>query len=134
MTSLSEAPGSRAGFTLIELLIVMVILALSTALVSVGWQHTANAAQDRKAANIIAAALNQTRNNAIRLNRSQTFDLNAIGTDPRLASIPLRSTPRRIRFEPDGSAVDARIIVGETGSRYRIEVDWLTGAIEVESL
>lgn len=131
MTSPFDAGRSQAGFTLIELLIVLIIIALATALA--GWQRSAANLQDRQVASQLVAALNQTRNEALRLNRHRTFDLATVRGDSRLASTPIRSTARLIRFAPDGTAHPVQIQIGKEDTRYRIEIDWLTGAVAMRA-
>ena len=138
------------GFTLIELLAVLFILALVAAFVvpSLGGGEVIEL---KSAARSLASGLRHTRNRALNDNRSATLDLDV---DKREFQLPgeqrVRKLPQRIdivlftarseqrseqrgaiRFFPDGSSTGGRITLSAGGARYLVNVDWLTGKVNV---
>ncbi len=131
MTSLFRMNAGSPGFTLIELLVVMTILALATALVSTAWRASAERIGTREAASAVASALNNARNDALRWNRPREISMDRLTKDPRLTGVKIEASAPRVRFAPNGSSDGAAIMIVGAGASYRIEVDWLTGAVAV---
>ena len=141
---------STTGFTLIELLAVLFILALVAAFVvpSLGG---GGLIELRSAARSLAAGLRHTRNRALNDNRSASLDLDVVKREFKLPGEQrVRKLPQRIeiklftarseqqseqrgaiRFFPDGSSTGGRITLSTAGARYLVNVDWLTGKVNV---
>ncbi len=133
-----------AGFTLIETLVVLVVLALMvTVLISRG--PTRSATIDLRAASrTLTDALRHARGEAIANDRTvrvsvadmrEALDRTARHDQAGAISLALH-TPAddphedgMLRFTPDGSANDARIVLGEAHEQVSIRVEWLTGRI-----
>jgi general secretion pathway protein H len=141
----SAGPSKEAaGFTLIEMMVVLVVLALMTGiLVSRG--PTRSATIDLNAASrTLVDALRHARGQAIITDRpvlvsvAQAREALARAAYREQAgpmALSLHSPPDdphrdgTLRFEPDGSASSARIVVAEGHESVSITVDWLTGRI-----
>ncbi len=138
------------GFTLIELLAVLFILAFVAAVVVPSLGGGA-AIELRSAARSLAAGLRHTRNRALNDNRSAVLDLDVVKREFRLPGEQrVRKLPKRIdivlftarseqqseqrgaiRFFPDGSSTGGRITLSTDSMRYLVNVDWLTGKVDV---
>ncbi len=139
------------GFTLLELLVVLAIAALLFAVTPPLIASAIPGVQLKGAARELAAALRQTRSRAISdaSPKRLTIDLAA-----RQLRMPWRSRPvdvpaeidlelivaesqrldsdqAMVVFFPDGSSTGGRIQMARAGSRYQVDVDWLTGKVSV---
>ena len=141
---------TTAGFTLLELLAVLLILALVAAFVVPSLGGGAGI-ELKSAARSLAAGLRQTRNQALNDNRSATLALDVAKREFRLPGEQrARKLPERIdivlfsarserlsaargaiRFFPDGSSTGGRITLSSDTLRYLVDVDWLTGRVNV---
>ena len=139
------------GFTLLELLVVLVIAVLLVAVVPPLISGMSGATELRSAARQLAAGLRFARNEAVTRQREAvlTLDLSkhrfAISGDPREIALPeslslhlytaqselLDQATGNIRFFPDGSSTGGAVTVSGPKLAYRINVDWLTGAIAI---
>jgi general secretion pathway protein H len=142
------------GFTLIEMLVVLAILALIMALVPAYLTGGTERIELKGAARAVAAALRETREEALARNRPLEFviDLDrsrfrGVGAQvdhPMPASIGVTlvttSEERRsagrgaIRFFPDGSSTGGGVILARGTGRYDVLVDWLTGRVTVAAI
>lgn len=134
------------GFTLLETLVVLVILALTLAVVvpvvSKGLGTSLN-----DVARDLHSGLRQTRNAAVSQQESTLFVLDLDGHAFRAGTDDPRSIPQNlelhsrtatremrdgrvgVRFYPDGSSSGGRIGVSEGEAFVWLEVDWLTGRV-----
>jgi len=139
------------GFTLLELLVVLVIAVLLVAVVPPLISGMSGATELRSAARQLAAGLRFARNEAVTRQREAvlTLDLSkhrfAVNGDPREIALPeslslhlytaqselLDQATGNIRFFPDGSSTGGAVTVSGPKLAYRINVDWLTGAIAI---
>lgn len=139
------------GFTLLELLVVLVIAVLLVAVVPPLISGMSGATELRGAARQLAAGLRFARNEAVTRQREAvlTLDLSkhrfAVSGDPREIALPeslslhlytaqselLDQATGNIRFFPDGSSTGGAVTVSGPKLAYRINVDWLTGAIAI---
>lgn len=139
------------GFTLLELLMVLVIAVLLVAVVPPLISGMSGATELRSAARQLAAGLRFARNEAVTRQREAvlTLDLSkhrfAVSGDPREIALPeslslhlytaqselLDQATGNIRFFPDGSSTGGAVTVSGPKLAYRINVDWLTGAIAI---
>ena len=139
-----RASGGASGFTLIETLVVLAVLGLMvTVLLSRGLTRSASI-DLRAAARTLTDTLRHARGQAIASDRPvrvSVADMRGVldGTARRnragAISLAVHSPPDDphddavLRFAPDGSANDARIVLDEAHERISIRVDWLTGRI-----
>jgi general secretion pathway protein H len=139
------------GFTLLELLVVLVIGVLLVSLAPPLLSGLSGATELRGAARQVAAGLRSARNEAVSRQREAalTLDLEqhrfGVTGDPREIALPERlaiqlytaqeelvdATSGGIRFFPDGSSTGGAITVSGPKRAYRVNVDWLTGAIAI---
>ncbi len=140
----SRAASADGGFTLIETIVVLVVLALMASLL-VSRGPTRSATLDLTAASrSLADALRAARGHAITTDQPVRIGLDTLrGVIARHASrspagpisVALHSPaddPHEngtLRFDPDGGANGARLVLAEGHERLSIDVDWLTGRI-----
>jgi general secretion pathway protein H len=145
------ARAGQHGFTLLEILIVLVIGVLLVALVPPLLSGMSGATELRGAARQLAAGLRNARNEAVTRQQEAvlTLDLErhrfGVTGDPREIALPesvalklytaqselLDSATGGIRFFPDGSSTGGAITVSGPKLAYRLNVDWLTGAVAI---
>ncbi len=141
---------SATGFTLFELLAVLLILSL-VAVVVVPSLGSGASVELKSAARSLAAGLRLTRNQALNENRSAALAVDVVKHEFRLpGERHVRKLPEKIdivlftarseqqdeyrgaiRFFPDGSSTGGRITLSVDGLRYLVDVDWLTGKVNV---
>ena len=138
------------GFTLLETLVVIVIMALIAAVMAPNLVSTANT-RLRAAASELVAALRDTRLHALSHREQAVL---RVELDPPGYLLPGSKTPRTldrelnlqltsaasdiidrnsgtVRFYPDGSSNGGRISVSNGKLVQHIDVEWLTGRIQV---
>lgn len=139
------------GFTLLEILVVLVIGVLLVALVPPLLSGLSGGTELRSTARQLAAGLRAARNEAITRQREAVLTLDlaqhrfGVSGDARVVKLPdsvalklytaqaelLDSATGNIRFFPDGSSTGGHLIVSGPKIAYRVNVDWLTGAIVI---
>ncbi|MCU7846906.1 MAG: prepilin-type N-terminal cleavage/methylation domain-containing protein [Candidatus Thiodiazotropha sp. (ex Lucinoma kastoroae)] len=143
-------PGS-AGFTLLELIVVLTIAGALVALVPPAMDRLLPGLKIKAASQEMADAMRFVRSWSIAQGgeglftldlqqkhytispRKRTYDL------PESSEMTLVSADDEqqgkgqggIRFFPDGSSSGGRVILLDSGKRYQIDVDWLTGRVTV---
>ncbi len=147
------APNKSGGFSLIEMVAVMVLIALLFALVSMSFSKSLTSAKVQAASRSLVAALRYTRGQAIVKGKSTSLELDVENNrymvpGPKVVMLPatMRMTlltadseqtgqnSGRIRFFPDGASTGGHISVYQGNNEWRINVDWLTGAVTREEL
>jgi general secretion pathway protein H len=145
-----SAPSSAAGFTLLEMLVVIVILALATAVAMPILARPSDGVRLRATARDLINALRLTRAMAIARNAeiALTIDVDkrsfvsaAIRTQsfgPDIAAELIFAEPERtarssggFRFFPDGSSSGGDVRLRLRGSEAKICVNWLTGEAQL---
>lgn len=141
----------QQGFTLLEILVTLVIGVLLISLVPPLLSGMNSTTELRSAARQLAAGLRSARDEAITRQQEAvlTLDLSqhrfSVSGHPRSIALPegialkldtaqselLSSAIGSIRFFPDGSSTGGAITVQGAKLAYRINVDWLTGAIAI---
>ncbi len=141
----------QRGFTLLEILVALVIGVLLVALVPPLLSGMSGATELRGAARQLAAGLRNARNEAVTRQREAVLTLDlaqrrfSVSGDPREIALPgsvalrlytaqselLDAATGNIRFFPDGGSTGGAITVSGPKLAYRINVDWLTGAIAI---
>ena len=152
---------ARRGFTLIELVVVIMLLAVVTALAASAVSRGLPGQQLRRASREIAAELRYTRARAIATGRPQVFVFDTRtrawrGPDRRHGQVPASvlviATGARseqegdgtavVRFFPEGAATGGRFVLsaqrpgkatGPTDGRggWQVDVEWLTGEVRL---
>lgn len=142
----------QQGFTLIELLIVIVIIALAAAVAVPNIGSGNQAASINGAAREIASALRFARGHALTHRKESVFMLNleentysltdrdkvykiakdiAVSLDAAQSQV-LDDNHGGIRFFPDGSSTGGRITLELGTHKRQLDVNWLTGQVEIE--
>jgi general secretion pathway protein H len=144
--------GSAKGFSLLEILLVLVVLAIASALILPALIQPVGT-QLRTAAGSFAAGLRQARNDAVSTHRDVLFTVHldarefAIGDGARRRRVPAQValsvfTARSevidehsaaIRFFADGSSTGGRVTLSAGERRYHVDVDWMTGQVRVRA-
>jgi len=136
---------------MLELLLVLVLLVIAYGIASPVVANLSGSGDLKGSARTIASALKRTRNAAIssRQETPLTFDLEAHTLtvsgetkpvqlseklDLQLYTVQQELTSDKvaaIRFYPDGSSTGGRVTVGKDERRFEIDVDWLTGRVQI---
>lgn len=141
-----------AGFTLIELLAVLVILAVTSAVVAPRVDNAINAARSKAVVRDILHLANSARRQAIKSASEVVLEVDIANHQVSVAGqesglqlpefLPVEITAAKseqrtaqragVRFFADGSATGGRIVLGPPGGpRYFVDVDWLTGVASI---
>ena len=141
----------QAGFTLMEVLVALVIGVLLVAVTPPLLSGMSGATELRGAARQLAAGLRSARNEAVTRQQEAVLLLDLEGrrftvsgdrreiTLPSSISLHLYTAQSEliddkkgsVRFFPDGSSTGGAITVSGPKLAYRLNVDWLTGAIAI---
>ncbi|MGR9106179.1 MAG: GspH/FimT family protein [Gammaproteobacteria bacterium] len=140
-----------AGFTLLELLLVLTIAVIAMVVVVPNFAKGIDAVRLQSTSREIASALRYLRGHAVSQHVQAEFNVDVDANVYRITgrqknytvprSIKMRlitadteitgANSGTIRFFPDGSSTGGRVIL-RTGNRKRLlDVNWLTGQIEI---
>lgn len=140
------------GFTLIELLLVIVIIALAAAVAVPNIGSGNQAASINGAAREMASALRFARGHALTHQKETVLLLNleensyqltdkkkiykiakdiAVTLDAAQSQV-VDENQGGIRFFPDGSSTGGRITLELAENKRQLDVNWLTGQVEIE--
>lgn len=136
------------GFTLFELLIVIVLVGVATSILAVGVGQGMHAANERSALANMVSALRSARVQAIASGQPvrARFDLQrrqvqaprrlpqAWPDDFKVRLQTARGLGAAFEFYPDGAASGGNILVSRGQARWRIDVSWLTGSVQLRAL
>jgi general secretion pathway protein H len=142
--------GSR-GVTLLELLIVLMLMALISAVMIPMFGAGVSTTELKVAARQIASGLRLARSQAIAQRTESTLELDLAARrfrvlpDPQVHQLPERVELKlftaqsdivneqtgSIRFFPDGGSDGGRITVGSGERKFDVDVDWLTGRVAI---
>jgi general secretion pathway protein H len=138
------------GFTLIELLVCLAVLALVAAVVPPLLGRGRDSAALMEASRTVAAALRETRSEAIANGSAQSFSIDLATGAFRAGAGNVRRLPAGIRlslvtaanqrlgaqsgailFFPDGSSTGGGLSLARDAKRLDVLVDWLTGGVRM---
>lgn len=150
------------GFTLIEALVVLALMATAFALFAGALLGAMPGQQLRSATGLLAAEMRTTRARAVATGIDQSFVIDTQAREWRSGAsdamsgedgaarrsgrldeaLSLGATVAReeqpgpgiaaIRFFADGSSTGGRVVVRRGEAAWRVDVNWLTGAVRVE--
>ncbi|KAA8716110.1 GspH/FimT family pseudopilin [Pseudomonas cannabina] len=143
-----KTPVASRGFTLMEMLVVLVLMSIAVGLVGFGLQQGLSTASERRAVGDMVEALRATRVRAIVTGQPvrTEFDLRkatfkAPGKREKRWPESLRVTLQTasdlgssVEFYPDGGSSGGNVLVADGERRWRIDIGWLTGSVQVRSL
>ena len=141
------------GFTLIELVAVIVLIGIALSVVSLSFSKSMSSAKIQAATRDLVAALRYTRGQAIVTGKQAALDLDIQSDTYQAPGRPIVNLPKdmrmvlltadseqtsttsgRIRFFPDGASTGGHISVRLGEREWRINVNWLTGAVTREEV
>ena len=142
----------QQGFTLIELLLVIVIIAMAVAVAAPNIGSGNQTARLNGAAREIASALRFARGHALTRRKESVFLINLENNTYQLTdknktykiakeiAVTLDAAQSQlidenqggIRFFPDGSSTGGRITLEIGENKRQLDVNWLTGQVEIE--
>jgi general secretion pathway protein H len=140
-----------SGLTLLELLIVLMLMALITAVTIPVFGSGVSTTELRGAARELAAGLRLARGQAIAQHSQAALALNvatrsfSVPPDPRVHALPrgielklftaqndiINDQVGAIRFYPDGGSNGGRVTLAAGARKYDVDVDWLTGRVAI---
>lgn len=141
----------QSGFTLLELLVVLALLAMTYALIPPMVNIGGSTVELKAGARQVAAGLRTARSRAVASRGETTLTLDVEARSFRLSGDDKpRNLPRQakisvytaqgevvdantaaIRFYPDGSSTGGRVTLAMGERKFLIDVDWLTGQVEI---
>jgi general secretion pathway protein H len=144
---------NNKGFTLLELMVVLFIMVLGFSVVGVNLTSGNNATEHQRAARDIVSALRYARGMALTSHKESTvtFNLNensyTLNNRDKVYAIPetikvsvvtaqsqmIGQNQGSIRFFGDGSSTGGRVSLKRGESVWQIDINWLTGQIELEN-
>ena len=145
---------NAAGFTLIELVVVLFIMLLGFGALGVSISSGNSSAQIKAAGRDIVSALRYARGLALTDRRETTVDFDLeqnsytvsnrdkIYTIPEEISLTIVTAQSEltgqgqgsIRFYSDGSSTGGRITLETDKAKVQLDINWLTGAIELKDV
>ncbi|MEF3076591.1 GspH/FimT family pseudopilin [Methylobacter sp. Wu1] len=140
------------GFTLLELMVVLFVIILGFSIVAFNLSSGRESTQLRAAARDIVSALRYARGQALLSHQQTTVALDLgdnsyqvsgrdkVFTIPESIDLSLVTAQDEltgegqgnIRFFADGSSTGGRVTLEWGGSKWRIDINWLTGQVELE--
>jgi len=144
---------NNKGFTLLELMVVLFIMVLGFSIIGLNLSSGNNATEHQRAARDIVSALRYARGMALMSHRETavTFNLNEnsytvnnrdkVFTIPETIKVTVVTTQSQllgqnqgsIRFFADGSSTGGRVSLKRGENVWQIDINWLTGQIELKN-
>ena len=144
-------PVVQAGFTLIELLVVTVIMVMTYSLAAPLVSSGVTSAELKASARQLAAGLRKARSDAVARRRETVLSVDLesrrfqLSSDNRLYRFPkdvdvklftaqselINGSAGSIRFFPDGGSTGGRITLTARDRKYDVDVNWLTGQVNI---
>lgn len=142
-----------SGFTLLELVVVLFIVVLGFSVVGINLSSGNNSTEVKVAARDIVSALRYARGQALMSHQETTVALNLtentytvsgrekLYTIPKAIDVTIVTAQSEltgeglgnIRFFADGSSTGGRITLERANTTWQIDINWLTGQIELEN-
>ncbi|PYD28606.1 prepilin-type N-terminal cleavage/methylation domain-containing protein [Pseudomonas syringae] len=143
-----RTPVASRGFTLMEMLVVLVLMSIAVGLAGFGLQQGLSTASERRAVGDMVEALRATRVRAIVTGQPARTEFNlrkatfkAPGKREMHWPESLRVTMQTasdlgsaVEFYPDGGSSGGNVVAADGDRRWRIDIGWLTGSVQVRTL
>jgi general secretion pathway protein H len=143
----------QRGFTLLELVVVLFVVVLGFSVIGLNLSSGNDSTEIKAAARDIVSALRYARGQALMTREETTVALNlsdnsyTVSGREKLYKIPeaidvtvvtaqtelSEEGTASIRFFADGSSTGGRITLERGNASWKIDINWLTGRIELES-
>jgi general secretion pathway protein H len=150
---LSPCVSRLRGFTLLELVVVLFIVVLSFSVVGINLSSGNNSTEMKAASRDIVSALRYARGQALMSHQETTVALDLaentytvsgrdkVYTIPNTIDVTVVTAQSElkgeglgnIRFFADGSSTGGRITLERGNAAWQIDINWLTGQIELEN-
>ncbi|MDO9422764.1 MAG: GspH/FimT family protein [Methylobacter sp.] len=144
---------SQRGFTLLELVVVLFVVVLGFSVIGLNLSSGSDSTEIKAAARDIVSALRYARGQALMTHQEATVAVDLGGNSytvsgrDKLYKIPetiditvvtaqtelVGEGAANIRFFADGSSTGGRITLERGNVSWKIDINWLTGQIELES-
>ncbi len=144
---------SNKGFTLLELMVVLFVIVLGFSVIGANISSGTSTAGHQAAARDLLSALRYARGQALLAREETTVSLNldentyTVSNRHKVFAIPetidltvvtaqeelTGKDEANIRFFPDGSSSGGRIKLERNGINWQIDINWLTGQVELEN-
>lgn len=141
------------GFTLLELIVVLFIVVLGFSALGINLSSGNNSTELKAAARDVVSALRYARGQALMTHQQTTVALNLAentytvsGRDkvyiiPKTIDVAVVTAQSEltgeglgnIRFFADGSSTGGRVTLERNNSAWQIDINWLTGQIDLEN-
>jgi general secretion pathway protein H len=141
------------GFTLLELTVVLFVVVLGFSVIGLNLSSGSDSTEIKAAARDIVSALRYARGQALISHQETTLTIDlsdnsyAVSSRDKLYQIPESiditvvtaqnelsgEGTANIRFFADGSSTGGRITLERGQTSWKIDINWLTGQIELES-
>lgn len=152
-SSVINFSNSNKGFSLLELLLVLAIVILGFSVIGLNISSGNDATELQSAARDLVSALRFAKGQALISHKETTVELDLnentytvsdrdkVFTIPDTISLTVVTAQdemagkglANIRFFPDGSSSGGRIKLERNSAIWQIDINWLTGQIELES-
>ena len=150
---LKSLPQTQRGFTLLELTVVLFVVVLGFSVIGLNLSSGNESTEIKAAARDIVSALRYARGQALMTHRDATVDLDLAdnsytvsGRDkvypiPEGINVTVVTAQTEvagkgmasIRFFADGSSTGGRITLEREPTKWKIDINWLTGQVELEN-
>ncbi len=144
---------SQRGFTLLELVVVLFVVVLGFSVIGLNLSSGSDSTEIKAAARDIVSALRYARGQALMSHQETTVALDlgnnsyTVSGRDKLYQIPEAidvtvvtaqteisgEGAANIRFFADGSSTGGRVTLERGHTAWKIDINWLTGQIELES-
>jgi general secretion pathway protein H len=144
---------SSKGFTLLELMLVLFIVILGFSVIGLNISSGNDATKHQSVARDLVSALRYAKGQALIAHKETTIELNLnkntytvsgrdkVFTIPDTIDLTVVTAQEElagkgmanIRFFPDGSSTGGRIKLERNSVIWQIDINWLTGQIELEN-
>ena len=141
------------GFTLLELVVVLFVVVLGFSVIGLNLSSGNDSTEIKAAARDIVSALRYARGQALMTHEEATVALNLSGNSytvsgrdkvyqiPEAIDVTVVTAQTEltgegtasIRFFADGSSTGGRVTLERGNASWKIDINWLTGQIELES-